>query len=117
MENIDQFRKRVNNPRLVESGTIRNNFNYLLDEIEKLEEIKMKNIEVITDYVIENQILLEQNKGLFNLNQRQAERTGTLLQAIKQTIEHLEHPNKEESIDELKDGLVGYLNGVLEGNW
>jgi regulator of replication initiation timing len=71
-EEMERFRTRVSSPILVKTEMLRNNFNFLLDEIEKLQAANQKHIEVVTEYAIENQKLKEQIKGYERVNHKQA---------------------------------------------
>jgi hypothetical protein len=84
-EEMERFRKRINSQKLVPSETLRNNFNFLLDEIEQLQTVNKKHIEVVTDYAIENQQLKDKIKGLERINHEQALKIVELKKLNKQT--------------------------------
>lgn len=84
-EEMARFRNRVDSSNLVPSETLRNNFNFLLNEIEEIQASNEKHIEVVTDYAIENQRLKDQITGFKRINNEQALKIVELKDVIKQT--------------------------------
>lgn len=101
MKGIKRFRKRINNPDLIESETIRNNFNYLLDEIEMLTlENKELKEDMGDNYFIKEVIRLREiNKNLRNSR-------NTLLKKISDLEKNIINMVNNEEVEISKNELV-----------